>query len=158
MSRYLLSSLLLQRRLKLAVDKIKEREGSSPGDASHSQLATPHRDVSMTMSQKPLIIEVKVKPNARVSKLCQDELGQWLAQIKSLPVDGKANAKLIGLVAKHFACRKAAISIKTGASGRLNWSKSRRLMSWRRWLRSLRDARQPCGADAIGKAECGPLN
>ena len=51
---------------------------------------------------KPMIIEVKVKPNARASQLRQDESGQWLAQLKSLPVDGKANAELIGLVAKHF--------------------------------------------------------
>ena len=66
-----------------------------------------------------MIIEVKVKPNACVSQLRQDESGQWLAQLKSLPVDGKANAELIGLVAKHFACRKAAVSIKTGSAGRL---------------------------------------
>jgi uncharacterized protein len=66
-----------------------------------------------------MIIEVKVKPNARVSQLHQEESGQWLAQIKSLPVDGKANAELIGLVAQHFACRKAAVSIKTGSTGRL---------------------------------------
>ena len=73
----------------------------------------------IAMSQKPLIIEVKVKPNARVSQLSQEESGQWLAQLKSLPVDGKANAELIGLVAKHFGCRKAAVSIKTGTTGRL---------------------------------------
>ena len=71
------------------------------------------------MPQKPLIIEVKVKPNAHVSQLRQDESGQWLAQLKSPPVDGKANTELIGLVAKHFACRKAAVSIKTGSTGRL---------------------------------------
>ncbi len=34
-------------------------------------------------------------------------------------MDGKANAALIGLVAKHFACRKTAVSIKTGATGRV---------------------------------------
>jgi uncharacterized protein len=71
------------------------------------------------MSQQPLIIEVKVKPNAGASQLRQDESGQWLAQVRSPPVDGKANAELIGLVAKHFTCRKAAVSIKTGAAGRL---------------------------------------
>ncbi len=71
------------------------------------------------MSQNSLIIEVKVKPNAGASQLRQNESGQWIAQIKSLPVDGKANAELIGLVAKHFACRKAAVSIKTGSAGRL---------------------------------------
>jgi uncharacterized protein len=80
----------------------------------------PHFGVHpYAMSKRPLIIEVNVKPNARVSQLRQDESGQWLAQIKSLPVDGKANAELIGLVAKHFACRRAAVSIKTGAAGRL---------------------------------------
>ena len=71
------------------------------------------------MSQNPLIIEVKVKPNARDSQLRQEESGQWLAQLKSPPVDGKANAELISLVAKHFACRKAAVSIKTGSAGRV---------------------------------------
>ena len=65
------------------------------------------------MSQKPLIIEVKVKPNAGTSQLRRDESGQWIAQLKSPSVDGKANAELIDLVAKHFACRKAAVSIKT---------------------------------------------
>ena len=74
---------------------------------------------SIAMSQKPLIIEVKVKPNAGTSQLRRDESGQWLAQLKSLPVDGKANAELISLVAKHFACRKAAASIKTGAAGQV---------------------------------------
>lgn len=64
------------------------------------------------------IIEVRVKPNARASLLTQQEDGTWLAQLKSPPVDGKANAELIALVAKTFACRKADVSIKTGATGR----------------------------------------
>jgi uncharacterized protein (TIGR00251 family) len=44
--------------------------------------------------------------------------GMWQARIKSPPVDGKANEELIALVAAHFKCRKAAVSIKSGASGR----------------------------------------
>ena len=39
--------------------------------------------------------------------------------MKSPPVDGKANAELIALVAEQFGCRKAAVSIKAGASGRM---------------------------------------
>ncbi|MEO5694365.1 MAG: DUF167 domain-containing protein [Usitatibacter sp.] len=66
-----------------------------------------------------MIIEVKVKPNARESRLTQDEAGLWHAQLKSPPVDGKANAELIGLVAERFGCRKAEVSIKVGAGGRL---------------------------------------
>jgi uncharacterized protein (TIGR00251 family) len=65
------------------------------------------------------IIQIKVKPGARVSSLTESEPGCWLAQIKSPPVDGKANEELIALVAKHFGCRKAAVSIKTGSTGRM---------------------------------------
>ena len=42
-----------------------------------------------------------------------------MAQLKSPPVDGKANKELIGLVADHFRCRKADVEIKSGASGRM---------------------------------------
>lgn len=63
-------------------------------------------------------LRVKVKPNARVSSLVQDEAGGWLAQLKAPPVDGKANRELIALVAQRFGCRKSAVSIRSGASGR----------------------------------------
>ena len=64
------------------------------------------------------VISVKVKPNSRVSLLAQVEGGSWLAQLKSPPVDGKANAELLALVARHFGCRKSAVSLKSGASAR----------------------------------------
>jgi uncharacterized protein len=70
------------------------------------------------MDGSPSFIEVKVKPNARCSVLEQAEDGSWLAQLKAAPVEGKANAELIALVARHFGCAKAAVSIKAGASGR----------------------------------------
>ena len=47
------------------------------------------------------------------------EGGTWLAQLKSPPIDGKANAELIELVATHFACRRSLVSIKSGSSGRV---------------------------------------
>jgi len=64
-------------------------------------------------------LQVKVKPNARVSALDQQPDGSWLAQLKSPPVDGKANEELIALVAKHFGRRKSQVSIRSGASGRM---------------------------------------
>lgn len=64
-------------------------------------------------------IQIKVKPNSRVSLLEQKEDGTWLAQLKSPPVDGKANEELIALVAKHFGCRKSEVEIKSGGSGRV---------------------------------------
>jgi len=64
-------------------------------------------------------LRVKVKPNARASSLERMPDGTWLARLKSPPVDGKANAELVALVAEHFRCAKAAVTIKAGASGRL---------------------------------------
>ena len=63
-------------------------------------------------------LQVKVKPNARAS-LLEESDGMWLAQLKSPPVDGKANAELIALVAEKFGCRKAQVTIKAGAGGRM---------------------------------------
>jgi uncharacterized protein len=66
-----------------------------------------------------LTLQVKVKPGARVSSLVQSESGLWLAQVKAAPVDGKANHELVALVARHFGCPRSAVSIKSGATGRL---------------------------------------
>lgn len=65
------------------------------------------------------ILLVKAKPNSRVASLTQQEDGTWLAQLKSPPVDGKANAELVALVANQFGCSKFQVTIKSGASGRL---------------------------------------
>jgi uncharacterized protein (TIGR00251 family) len=65
------------------------------------------------------VIQIKVKPQSRVSALSQDEDGSWMAQIKSLPVDGKANEELIALVAKQFGCAKSRVSIKSGAASKI---------------------------------------
>jgi uncharacterized protein (TIGR00251 family) len=67
----------------------------------------------------PIILRVKVKPNARVSTLTHEPDGSWLARLKAAPVDGKANDELISLVAEHFQCRKSDVIIKSGASARL---------------------------------------
>jgi uncharacterized protein (TIGR00251 family) len=65
------------------------------------------------------IIQVKVKPNAKTSVLALQEDGTYLASVKASPVDGKANAELISLVARHFGCPKSAVTITAGASSRI---------------------------------------
>ena len=65
------------------------------------------------------VIQVKVKPSARVSALQERSDGTYLATLKAPPVDGKANEELISLVAKHFGTTKAAVSIKAGAGARM---------------------------------------
>jgi uncharacterized protein len=64
-------------------------------------------------------LRVKVKPNARTEELLALDDGSYAAHVKAPPVDGKANAALIALVARHFGLRKAQVSIRSGASGRM---------------------------------------
>jgi uncharacterized protein (TIGR00251 family) len=63
-------------------------------------------------------IEVKVRPGSPTSSLTEEASGRFTASLRSPPVDGKANAELIGLVARHFGCPRSAVSIRTGAAGR----------------------------------------
>jgi uncharacterized protein (TIGR00251 family) len=66
-----------------------------------------------------ITLRINVKPNSRVASLVQVADGTWQAKVKAAPVDGKANAELVALVAEHFKCRKADVLIRTGASGRI---------------------------------------
>lgn len=65
------------------------------------------------------VIRIKVRPNARVSSLEQQEDGSFLASLKAPPVDGKANAELVLLVSRRFGVPKSRVTIKAGASSRL---------------------------------------
>ena len=64
-------------------------------------------------------IRLKVKPGSRQEELTELDDGTWLARVKAPPVDGKANAAVIELVARHFGLRKSQVSIKSGASARM---------------------------------------
>lgn len=64
-------------------------------------------------------LRLKVKPGAREDALEELDDGSWVARVKAPPVDGKANAAVIALLAKHFGLRKAQVNIRSGASGRM---------------------------------------
>ncbi len=65
------------------------------------------------------LISIKVKPLAHQSQLTPQDDGSYLAQLKAPPVDGKANAELIALVAQFFGVSRAAVRIKSGTSARI---------------------------------------
>ena len=65
------------------------------------------------------IRRIKGKPGARKDALEERGDGGWQASVRAPPVDGKANAAVIALVAAHFGLRKAQVSIRSGASGRM---------------------------------------
>jgi uncharacterized protein YggU (UPF0235/DUF167 family) len=70
-------------------------------------------------SDESLVISVRAKPRSSVSELELESTGTWVARLRAAPVDGKANAELVALVAQHFGCAKAAVTVLSGASARL---------------------------------------
>ncbi len=64
-------------------------------------------------------LSVKVKPNSKQQQFKVEEDGSLTVHLKSPPVDGKANAELIQLLAKNLGVPKSAISIRVGASAKL---------------------------------------
>jgi uncharacterized protein (TIGR00251 family) len=65
-----------------------------------------------------VILTITVKPNARDSVLAQDAEGRWSARLRAPPVDGKANAALLALVAAHFGCPPSKVRLVGGAGSR----------------------------------------
>lgn len=63
-------------------------------------------------------IQVLVKPGSREESLELLPDGTWVARVKAPPVDGKANAALVALIAARFGAPKSAVSVKAGAAGR----------------------------------------
>jgi len=59
--------------------------------------------------------------HSRQLELLEQQRSTWRAQLRSPPVDGRANEELVALVARHFGCSRSAVSIKGGASGRTKW-------------------------------------
>jgi uncharacterized protein len=68
-----------------------------------------------------LKVKVSVKAGARQSTLVQLDDGSFRVQLKSPPVDGKANAELLALMAEHFGVAKAKVQLKSGAGASNKW-------------------------------------
>ena len=63
-------------------------------------------------------LQIKVKPNARTSSLEQAADGSWLAQLKSPPVDGKANEECVRFFAEFAAIPRSRVRIVMGLTSR----------------------------------------
>ena len=64
-------------------------------------------------------IQVKVKPNSPHQSIVEMADSSLLDCLKSPPIDGKANAELIKLLAERFNVPKSYITIKSGLSGKI---------------------------------------
>ena len=59
---------------------------------------------------------ITVKPNSAQQKINEEAHGSLTISLKSPPVDGKANAELIKLLANKFTVPKSKITIKLVSS------------------------------------------
>jgi uncharacterized protein len=64
-------------------------------------------------------LSVKVKPNSKQQKIETGEDGGLIIRLKSPPVDGKANAELIKLLAEAYGVRKSQVTIKSGLTSKI---------------------------------------
>ncbi len=69
--------------------------------------------------QKPVVIRVRAKPNAREDRLTRDAEGHLVARVSERPVDGKANQAIQALVAKKLDVARRDVKIVGGERGRL---------------------------------------
>ncbi len=65
--------------------------------------------------------QVKVKPNAKRQQVMEQPDGSLVVYLKSPPVDGKANAELIKVLADYFQVAKSQVSIQQGMTSRTKW-------------------------------------
>lgn len=69
-----------------------------------------------------MLIEARVKPGSKRDRISISEGPKgrsiFIVELKAPPQDGKANAALIKLLARHFGVTQAAIIIKRGATSK----------------------------------------
>jgi uncharacterized protein (TIGR00251 family) len=69
-----------------------------------------------------MLIEVRVKPGSKRDHISTSEESKGrpllIVELKAQPQDGKANAALIKLLAKHFGVTQAEIRIKRGVASK----------------------------------------
>ena len=63
-------------------------------------------------------ISIRVKTNARKNEVTKLEDGKFLVSVAVSPIEGKANKKVVELLAEYFDKPKRAISIIRGLSSR----------------------------------------
>lgn len=64
-------------------------------------------------------ITLRIKPNARRDEVREGPDGTYIVSVTASPIEGKANERLIEVLAQHFQCPKRNIAILRGHSARI---------------------------------------
>jgi uncharacterized protein (TIGR00251 family) len=63
-------------------------------------------------------LAIRVQPRARVSEIAGEREGIVTVRVAAPPVDGKANAAVCALVARHAGVSKSSVRVVRGAGAR----------------------------------------
>lgn len=63
-------------------------------------------------------ITVAVKPNSKKEKVVQLDDGSYVVRVNKPPVEGKANERVIELLAEHFRQPKSLIALVSGGKSK----------------------------------------
>jgi uncharacterized protein len=63
-------------------------------------------------------LRIRVKPNSRQEGITEEEDGSLLVRVHAPPIEGRANERVIELLAEHLHLPKRSIRIAAGGSGR----------------------------------------
>lgn len=63
-------------------------------------------------------VSVSVKPNSRKESVLVLEDGSLKVSVNAPPVDGKANRRVVELLAEHFGVAKSKVELVSGASAK----------------------------------------
>ena len=63
-------------------------------------------------------ITVQVKPNTRKDEVMVRDDGVYVVKVAVPPIEGRANERLIEILAKHFKKPKRSVEILSGTRGR----------------------------------------
>lgn len=68
------------------------------------------------LTMMPMLIHVKVKPNSEKEEIVELSDGEYLVYLKEAAEDGKANRRLINILAKKFGVHFSKVKIKNPKS------------------------------------------
>ncbi len=63
-------------------------------------------------------IKVRVTPNSRAASVSRLDDGSYAVKVDAPAVDGKANERLLRILAEHFNLKKSAVRMVSGSKGR----------------------------------------
>jgi uncharacterized protein (TIGR00251 family) len=70
------------------------------------------------MSPESALLRIRVQPRAKRDEVVGERDGAIVIRLKAPPVDGKANAALVGFIAKAAGVPRSRVEIVRGATAR----------------------------------------